>query len=277
MPAHALTRPLRDEAGVLGDFMKRTLLTALTLAVASALIGCAGAPQMSWSRVGDSAKRAVVSPDVWGPVAGAAVIAAGNWDHKWQRSASDHDWFFGGDANQAADRMLNLATGLSVVSALVAAPKDASSEETWSWRGRNLALLAADRYAVTGFVEEAKEWSGRERPDGIPDDSFPSKHTAVTAVHNSFTRRNLDYIDMDPTLRYTAKAGLYTLDGLTALSRVEGDKHYPTDVLVGMAVGNFFANFTYNLFLEGPESDRYNVAVIPETGGGMSLRAAMLF
>lgn len=257
--------------------MQHTFLAAVTLAATVSLIGCAGAPQMSWSRVGDSAQRAAVSADVWGPVAGAAVIAAGGWDHSWQKSASNHDWFFGGDANQAADRMLNLATGLSVVTALVAAPKEASSEETWSWRGRNLALLAADRYAVTGFVEEAKEWSGRERPDGIPDDSFPSKHTAVTAVHTSFTRRNLDYIDMDPTLRYTAKAGLYTLDGLTALSRVEGDKHYPTDVLVGMAVGNFFANFTYNLFLDGPESDRYHVSVIPEMGGGMSLRAAMAF
>ncbi|MEE9099796.1 MULTISPECIES: phosphatase PAP2 family protein [Pseudomonas] len=270
-------RPFQDEVGALGEMMKPTLLTALTLAVTTGLLGCAGAPQMSWSRVGDSAQRAAVSPDVWAPVAGAAVIAAGNWDHKWQRSASDHDWFFGGDANQAADRMLNLATGLSVATALVAAPKEADTEEKWSWRGRNLALLAADRYAVTGFVEEAKEWSGRERPDGVPDDSFPSKHTAVTAVHTSFTRRNLDYIDMDPTLRYTAKAGLYTLDGLTALARVEGDKHYPTDVLVGMAVGNFFANFTYNLFLEGPERDRYNLTVVPETGGGMSLRAAMLF
>ncbi|WP_225615074.1 phosphatase PAP2 family protein [Pseudomonas sp. PDM18] len=257
--------------------MNRTLPAVATLAASAALIGCAGAPQMSWERVGDSAQRAVTSADVWAPVAGAAVIAAGGWDHQWQKSASNHDWFFGGDANQAADRMLNLATGLSVVTALVASPKDVSSEEKWSWRGRNLTLLAADRYAVTGFVEEAKEWSGRERPDGIPDDSFPSKHTAVTAVHTSFTRRNLDYIDMDPTWRYTAKAGLYTLDGLTALSRVEGDKHYPTDVLVGMAVGNFFANFTYNLFLEGPESERYNVTVVPETGGGMSLRAAMLF
>ncbi|MDF3937145.1 phosphatase PAP2 family protein [Pseudomonas citronellolis] len=251
-------------------------LVVATLLSSAFFAGCAGAPQMSWSRVGDSAQRAVVDPGTWAPVAGAAVIAAGNWDHKWQKSAANHEWFFGGDANQAADRMLNISTAVSVATALVASPKGLDNEETWSWRGRNLALLTVDRYAVTGLVEEWKEISGRDRPDGIPDDSFPSKHTAVTATHNQFTRRNLDYIDMDPTLRFTAKAGLYTVDGLTALSRVEGSKHYPTDTLVGMAVGNFVANFTYNLFLEGSPESAYTFGVMPEDGG-MSLRVAMLF
>ena len=257
--------------------MSYRTLAALTLLSSALVAGCAGAPQMSWSRVGDSAQRAVLDPGTWAPVAGAAVIAAGNWDHKWQKSAANHEWLFGGDANSAADHMLNASTALSVVTGLVAAPKGSEGEEKWSWRGRNLALLATDRYAVTGLVEEWKEVSGRDRPDGIPDDSFPSKHTAVTAVHNSFTRRNLDYIDMDPTLRFTAKAGLYTVDGLTALARVEGSKHYPTDTLVGMAVGNLAANFTYNLFLEGSPDSAYSFGVLPEAGGGMRLRAAMVF
>lgn len=81
------------------------------------------------------------------------------------------------------------------------------------------------------------------------------------------TRRNLDYIDMDPTLRDAAKVGLHALDGLTGLARIEADQHYPTDVLAGIALGNFVSNFAFNLLLEPGATPRYSLAVLPEQGG----------
>ena len=80
-------------------------------------------------------------------------------------------------------------------------------------------------------------------------------------------RRNLDYVDMDPNWRTAAKTGLYLLDGMEALSRVEADKHYPADVLMGMAVGNFLANFSFNLLLEEKNEQAVKLAIVPEGRG----------
>ena len=49
-----------------------------------------------------------------------------------------------------------------------------------------------------------------------------------------------------PGWRRIAKAAL---DAGTAWARVEGERHYPSDVLAGMAIGHFFGAFITDAFL----------------------------
>ena len=72
---------------------------------------------------------------------------------------------------------------------------------------------------------------------------------------------------MNPTLRDAAKIGLHALDGLTGLARVEADQHYPTDVLAGIALGNFVSSFAFNLLLERDEPPAYQLSMVPALDG----------
>jgi membrane-associated phospholipid phosphatase len=65
--------------------------------------------------------------------------------------------------------------------------------------------------------------------------------------------------------RIAANAGVDATIFGTAWARVEAGAHYPSDVLFGMALGNFFARFATEAFL-GPDS-RDAVAVTPTEGG----------
>jgi len=69
---------------------------------------------------------------------------------------------------------------------------------------------------------------GRERPNGENEHSFPSGHAA-----NSFVLAGV------ASHYYGWKAGLplFALSTLVALSRVEGGKHFPSDVVFGATLG----------------------------------------
>lgn len=67
------------------------------------------------------------------------------------------------------------------------------------------------------------------RPDNSGDNSFPSGHTSAAAQGAAF----LQY-------RYGWRYGIpaYLLTGLVGYSRVEADKHYWRDVIVGVALAS---------------------------------------
>jgi membrane-associated phospholipid phosphatase len=53
---------------------------------------------------------------------------------------------------------------------------------------------------------------------------------------------------------------------------VEGQQHYPSDVLVGAALGHFLTAFIHDALLNLPEDGNVDFAVFPVKGGaGMKL------
>jgi hypothetical protein len=53
-----------------------------------------------------------------------------------------------------------------------------------------------------------------------------------------------------------------------AWARVEGEKHYPTDVLVGAALGNFITRFVHDAFMNLDEHERFSFYLEPARDGG---------
>jgi membrane-associated phospholipid phosphatase len=126
------------------------------------------------------------------------------------------------------------------------------------------ALLATDQ--TTKLI---KSETDRVRPDGSDDKSLPSGHASGAFAGARLANRNLDAIEMKPWLRRTLQGGNFALAGAAAWARVEGEKHYPTDVLVGAALGNFISTFIHDAFMNLPADAPMPLRIEPSTRGVM--------
>ncbi|MEM1437005.1 MAG: phosphatase PAP2 family protein [Pseudomonadota bacterium] len=213
------------------------LCRACALALALLLTtGCQTQGAGSWrTALAQSARE----PSVWLPLAAAATVAVADRDDEWSEDAIADRPVFGDQAQDRSDKLRDLSTVTALGTALLAPAPD------WSGRierlGLNLSVMLAEGVATTVL----KDLTERERPDRMGDRSFPSGHAAQAASRYSLTAHNLNEFDLDPRLQLGLSAGVVGLTTATAWARVEAAKHYPSDVLVGIALGNLFANFAY--------------------------------
>lgn len=123
---------------------------------------------------------------------------------------------------------------------------------------------------VTGLtIEGIKERVGRDRPNDGDEKSFPSGHSSGAFAAATLSNRNLDSIDMSRGWRQACQIGNLGLAGAVAWARVEGKKHYPSDVLAGAALGHFLSAFIHDAFMNLPEDSPIDVAITPLEGGGI--------
>ena len=113
-----------------------------------------------------------------------------------------------------------------------------------------------------------RETIRRSAPDGAPN-QFPSGHASLGFGNLTLSNRNLDYIPMSDKVRLPIQAGNIAYAAVLCWARVEARGHYPTDVLVGAALGHFINAFIYDAFMGLPESKNFGISVMPERGGGI--------
>ncbi|QQS34604.1 MAG: phosphatase PAP2 family protein [Ignavibacteriales bacterium] len=124
-------------------------------------------------------------------------------------------------------------------------------------------------FAITDIT---KETIGRKRPDGSDTKSFFSGHTSTAFATSSFLYREIDdYLDSSPmtanndVLRKSLKAisflSLYGWAGYVGYSRMQDNKHYLSDVIVGAAVGTIISNVIYDFYLNEDAKILKNVNV----------------
>lgn len=109
----------------------------------------------------------------------------------------------------------------------------------------------------------------RTRPNGENSRSLPSGHASTTAAAARLAADTLRYYDLGPGALAASHAGLVALTAATAWARVEAGEHFPADVLLGAALGNFLATFTAGGFLNPSVATRAVVIVQPLPGGGV--------
>jgi membrane-associated phospholipid phosphatase len=247
-----------------------------------------------WHRVGAAARRAVSSPSVWIPAAGAGLFLIGEEtsraDSRLSDWASSKTPLFGSPAtaDRASDRLQNIARGAGVVTSLVTPGGRADGARWLTAKGRGIvagssAVLGA--FSVTHVLKESVE---RQRPDASdPDEankSFPSGHSSHTAVFSTMASRNVDHLPWPRHARTVAKGTFAVMTAATMWSRVEAKQHYPSDVLAGAAIGNFFGAFVYDAFLGLGPPGRATVTLQPSPVGSafsvtvrFALRSATFF
>ena len=234
--------------------------TAVIAMVFAGLTGCATLPdgsrwgeqagfRVGWARTEEAAIHAAKDPWVWAPLAGAAVMQIDNWDHRVSNWAVDNTPVFGSvqNAHDWSDYLQD-AAGVAYLASLAATPSGDYGSDWWDAKLRG-GMVGLGAMAATGVTKEALNLvSGRERPNG-GQNSFPSGHTSFAAVADTLTVRNLESIPMSDGARTATIVGVDALTFATGWARVEAGAHYPSDVLVGMSIGNFFGRMFSDAFL----------------------------
>lgn len=219
-----------------------------------------------WDRVREAATTAVRDPWVWAPLAGAAAFQINSFDRRTSDWARENTPVFGSTVKaEQWSNDLRSAGAIIQFGTLLATPSG-DDPETWiANKAKGAAVELSAMGATAATTSLLKQTTGRERPNANDDESFPSGHASSAAVNGRLAMINLDAIDMSPGARLAANVGVDVTVFGTAWARVEAGAHYPSDVLVGMALGNFFARFVTDAFLGAGE--RESIAVTATDGG----------
>jgi hypothetical protein len=221
-----------------------------------------------WSKIRHSAAKAASSPQVWAPLAAAFVLQIKDWDEDIADSAADDNPLFGSrqDADDASDDLRAISVGAWAITSL-ATP---SGQESGRWLSAKAKGLAVGLVAIgvnDGLTDGIKDVTSRERPDDSGDDSLPSKHTSDSAVTAAMAARNVEHLNLPEWGKTSLQVGLGVLPYATGWARVEAGKHYPSDILVGVALGNFLGQFFTDAFLGIKQTENSTVAVQPLDDG----------
>jgi len=205
---------------------------------------------------------AIKDPVTWVPLGGALIITALNADKEISNWAVDKRPVFGDH-----DYSDTLRDGLEIVAigTLVFSPQQKEEEQIWPVeKGLRLAEMYGAALLSDGVTGNLKRLVRRRRPSdpyGMESYGFPSGHATLAFAWAASARRNLEDYDMPDTVRYVCNVGIYTAAAGVAWDRVELKAHYPTDVLVGAAVGNFVATTIYRAFTGVSKANNLSVNV----------------
>lgn len=225
--------------------LNMTILLALLL-----VSGCAAVPgqppwgsrvdfRHGWDQLGRSSLAALKDPLTWGPAAGALAFSIGDLDREASDWARTERPLFDGDADSASDFLLGGVSALYLGSALLT---DSGHGDQWQGnklRGLGLGLVA--NLTTTGLVYGLKKTTRRLRPDASDRESFPSGHSGLAATNATLFSTNLEALPLASPARTMLRGTGYTLAWGTAWARIEAGRHYPSDVLAGLALGNLVA------------------------------------
>jgi len=212
-----------------------------------------------------------------GPLMGAAVFAIDDFDERASEWATNHTPIFGSidDAEDVSDDLRDILRIEAFATALLT--PSGNEWEQWANSKAKGAGVELGAYLLTdGLTSGLKDWTNRERPNEKNDRSFPSAHASQSFSLATLSNRNLDYIDVPPGLRRGLQVTNVGIASGAAWARVEGEKHYPSDVLFGAALGHFVTRIIHDYFLDLPENNRFDFRISANDRGAM-LEAAFAF
>jgi membrane-associated phospholipid phosphatase len=117
--------------------------------------------------------------------------------------------------------------------------------------------------AVGGVLKDA---SKRDRPDGSDEMSMPSSHASFAFAAAAATRRNVEESGLGRGAEAAIADAGWALAAATGWARIEGRKHFPSDVLVGAALGNFLSTAIHDA--ARPGRDERALSLWLDVGGG---------
>ena len=213
----------------------------------------------------DAARHAGLHRDVWIPALSAAAVGLSGQDADLaRRTARDSQLF--SDAQGSSDDLKDVAAILYGVT-LLAAPADPVVS-----RSQYLLLDAQALSLSLGASTLLKDVTGRERPDGSNEQSFPSGHASYVATMTALSRAHVARTRLAPGMKGFLNGGFYALSAASAYARVEAGKHHLSDVLAGVALGNFAAHFVRRLAFR--DSEQVSLRVLDD---GLQLTIAKRF
>ena len=215
-----------------------------------------------------AALNALLDPQTFVPAAGALVFGLSKWDKKVSHWATENTPIFGSVQNAQNDRVyLEIPLYTEVFITALATPSGDDSKDWISSKLKGMAVEGAAELATVGATSLLKDTTGRTRPNGNGNSSFPSGEASAAASSVALSNRNLDSIELPQEVRIPLKVVNILLGTGVGLARVEAGAHYPSDVLAGFALGNFLSKTIYDGFLGLPERNRFGFLISPWNRG----------
>jgi hypothetical protein len=218
-------------------------------------------------RMWKAACNAFWDPQTWIPLAGAAVFAIDDLDQQTSNWMVKHNPIFDStdNAKDYSDDLKDILEAEAIVTAILTpSGKEADRWGSSKLKGGLIELAAFG--ATVGVTDITKDITDRQRPDKSNDNSFPSGHASRAFSAATLSNRNLKYIEMNDTIRTGLQITNTVMASGVAWARVEGQRHYPSDVLFGAALGHFLTAFIHDAFLNLPE-DKVQLGVYPNDEG----------
>lgn len=224
-------------------------------------------------RVSRAAYNAFFNPNTLVPLAGALVLGADDYDEKVSDWAVEHNPVFGSEshARDASDYLRATLLAEAVFTAL-ATPSGDIPEEWMVSKAKGFGVELAAIGATSSATSWLKDATDRTRPDKSSDRSFPSAHASDAFSYATLANRNLKSVCLPERFGPAIKVMNLTLATGVAWARVEGQRHYPSDVLAGAGLGYFLTAFIHDAFLNLPENGNVDFAILPgRDGAGIML------
>lgn len=261
----------------LGDAMKMILCISL-MTLTGLLSGCGTLSNgrrwgedatllPGWGRIRSAAVNAVSGPGTWLPVTGAAVLQIGHMDERLSDWASDRTPFFG--SHDRAGRLpgdLRNAARIAHYATILATPSGDAPAEWFRAKAKG-ATVGLAALSLTGLTTDfLKSKTKRTRPNGGDTRSFPSSNASGISAASTLAYRNIQCLNIPDPAKTASAIGFASLSVLSAWGRVEAGGHYPSDVLVGLALGHSVAVFLQDAFL-GLDAEKFLIEAAPVDGG----------
>ena len=218
-----------------------------------------------------AALNALLDPQTFVPAAGALAFGLSKWDKNVSHWATTHNPIFGSTTNAS-----NYAVYFEVplytevfITALATPSGDDSKDWVYS-KLKGMAVEGAAELVTVGVTSLLKDTTGRTRPDGSSHASFPSGEASAAFSSVALSNRNLDSIELPQEVKIPLKVANILLGTTVAWARVEAQAHFPSDVLAGAAIGNFFSLTVHDSFLNLPKDKGYGFNISPLKGGVMA-------
>jgi hypothetical protein len=212
-------------------------------------------------RIINALKKNLSSPHVWVPLVGAGAISWGGYDNKITHWAYSESSVF--KNAKAADNWSDHFNNILKYEMYASTILTPSMDEDESLK--NYAFSKAKGAVVVSFASTSSRLARnrtakvvqRKRPNKDDLKSFPSGHATEAGSRNVLISKNIDSIDMPKDLRFGIKAVNTTISIGTLWARLEGNRHYPSDVLVGYAMGTFLSGFIFDSLMNLEPSDTF--------------------
>lgn len=202
----------------------------------------------SLKQISFSAKRAILDPYTIGALTLATGIYLANKDQQISDWATAHHPVYGSEYNAQKITDLLQYSSLAIYGLTSILKNNMDGNSAISFPIVNVSSDISAIFLTVFTTEILKNNVGRLRPNYGDTRSFPSGHTSFTTINANLSSHQLNDIEMKNSTRLLCNAALATMVTATAWGRIEGKKHYPTDVLAGAALGNFVGNFITSLY-----------------------------
>jgi len=207
------------------------------------------------------------SPQVYLSAGLAAVLAISNQDKKIQSWAVRRNPLFDNapNATKLSD-ILHTLIGVETFATGLLTPSGKGNKQWIYAKAKGMGAEFVAWQTTLGMTLFLKKITKRHRPNNFDRESFPSGHSSSSFALANLSNQNIKAFKLSPPMTVGLQGANTLLASTVAWARVEGNNHFPVDILVGASLGHFISNFVFYMLM-GPNYSQSIVSLGPIDDG----------